>query len=145
MKQSNSKPAGDSFMDGEAREIAEIWGKDAIAGDAIMGRLDSISQISTKLSKGAKDTPLLTFSPAIVRAKDGTLETFQSLAIIGSASIRLRILGGDVGKFFAVRFDGDEKQSSGNSMHVYTVVEKTRAQFGEIMEKAGASPDDLPF
>lgn len=135
----------DAFMDGTEREVNEVWpGKEGEVGSAILGKLDSVEMIATKLSKnGERDTPLFTFSPVIMRHKDGEMEVFRALAVIGSASLRLRIKAADAGRFFALKYDGREKTDRGD-MHVFTVVEKTRTQFADMLAKTDAG-DDLPF
>jgi hypothetical protein len=143
-----SKPKAaedDDFLAGGAeRDIAEAWIPE-VAGESLIGRVTRFSRIRTKLSKGPDDlAPLAEFGPVVIRDASGQLHAFASLALVLGASLRLRLSEGDLGKVFAVRYNG-MVDAKGGKMHDYTVVEQSADKLHGMIAKAGASSDDLPF
>ena len=137
----------DDFTDGgEDRNIAEPW-IPARAGEALMGRLVRVSDIVTKVSKANETAPLAEFGPCVVRDDKGNKVAYRSLAVMLSASLRLRInRAQDIGKVFAIVYNG-EVESPRGKMHDFKVVEQKREKLADALKAAGveSADDDLPF
>lgn len=140
-----AKADDDDFLGGGTeRDIAESWIPE-VAGEALIGKLKRISNIRTKLSKGADDlVPLGEFGPVVIRDASGQLQAFASLALVLGASLRLRLSEADKGRVFAIRYNG-MVDAKGGKMHDYTVAEQSDDKLHAMINKAGATRDDLPF
>ncbi len=134
----------DFLAGGSERDIAEAWIPE-VAGESLIGKVRRFSRIRTKLTKSADDlAPLAEFGPVVIRDASGQLHAFASLALVLGASLRLRLSEADVGKVFAIRYNG-MVDAKGGKMHDYTVAEQSTDKLHGMIAKAGASSDDLPF
>ena len=132
------KKGSDPLEGGNLRERALFW-KGENPGDWLIGRLVAFGSVT--LDKG----PVVTasFGDCAVKPQGGNWLFARSAQVLMSAELRSRIAAGsarEIGKVFAIRFDGFEKATKdGNSdSRAYTVVEQTAARLAGILAESEA-------
>lgn len=107
-------------------------------GQAILGRVSDLRKIKTKF--GPAD--VATFSPCVVRKRNGDKELFGEVQVLLSTYLQSRIRAHDIGKVLAVVYDGKEKQPGGADAHVFRVFDSQPAKLDQELR---AFDSDLPF
>lgn len=120
---------------GTVRERVVFW-KGVEPGDWLVGHLVGFT---TRKFEG-KDEPatIAIFEPCVVSG-NGRWNNAREAQVILSAALAQRISRtADIGRVFAIRFDGMEKTDKNNDARLYTVFEQSAAKLEELLSTASA-------
>lgn len=91
-----------------------------------------------------KNGPFIEMAPVVLYKASGEAKGFANIAIGLTSALRTRIVAGDVGRWFGIRYSANQETSQPQPLKLFDVFELTREQAAEYFKNAGAS-DLMPL